>query len=300
MARDWETWLSNSTGPASATEQEDRDRTEKRIADAIAHDSFLAGNVRVFVKGSYANNTNVRRDSDVDIAVEWKAWAFISRTNQASDYSWAQLGVATASHDMGPAEYRQRVEAALVNAFGSAAGDLSGNKAVTVAASSTTLDADVVPCFRHRRWSRPNREPAIGIRLYPKNGGQIHNWPEQNHINGNAKNANTGRRYKQIVRALKRLENDMVATGRLQAEVHGYFIECLLYNLPDELFQRSTYKATVLAVLTNLWHAIQDGNHHDWVEVNGQKWLWRGGQTWTTGEASDFAHAAWNYVSGNA
>jgi hypothetical protein len=45
MARDWETWLSNSTGPASATEQEDRDRTEKRIADAVARDSFLGGNV---------------------------------------------------------------------------------------------------------------------------------------------------------------------------------------------------------------------------------------------------------------
>ena len=227
MARDWETWLSNSTGPASATEQEDRDRTEKRIADAVARDSFLGGNVRVFVKGSYANNTNVRRDSDVDIAVEWKSWAYVSRTNQATDHSWTQLGVNTTSHDMGPAEYRQRVEAALVNAFGSAAVDLSGNKAVTVAASSTTLDADVVPCFRHKRWSRPNREPAVGIRLFPKNGGQIDNWPEQNRSNGNAKNVNTGRRYKQIVRALKRLENDMVATGRLQAEVHGYFIECL-------------------------------------------------------------------------
>jgi len=299
MARDWETWLSNSTGPASATEQEDRDRTEKRIADAVARDSFLGGNVRVFVKGSYANNTNVRRDSDVDIAVEWKSWAYVSRTNQATDHSWTQLGVNTTSHDMGPAEYRQRVEAALVNAFGSAAVDLSGNKAVTVAASSTTLDAHVVPCFRHKRWSRPNREPAVGIRLFPKNGGQIDNWPEQNRSNGNAKNVNTGRRYKQIVRALKRLENDMVATGRLQAEVHGYFIECLLYNLPDELFRRSTYKATVLAVLANLWQAIQDGNHHDWVEVNGEKWLWRGGQTWTPGEASTFAHAAWNYVSGN-
>ncbi len=33
----------------------------------------LPGSVRVYVKGSYANNTNVRRDSDVDIAVEWTA-----------------------------------------------------------------------------------------------------------------------------------------------------------------------------------------------------------------------------------
>jgi tRNA nucleotidyltransferase (CCA-adding enzyme) len=33
--------------------------------------SDLPSSVRVYAKGSYANNTNVRRDADVDIAVEW-------------------------------------------------------------------------------------------------------------------------------------------------------------------------------------------------------------------------------------
>src|SRR3954469_19674815 len=93
MARDWETWLQNSIGPASDTEEADRDRTEKRIREAIQADGRLAGNVRVFVKGSYANNTNVRRDSDVDIAVEWKSWAYITKTNEAAKYDWAELGI---------------------------------------------------------------------------------------------------------------------------------------------------------------------------------------------------------------
>src|SRR3954465_4654842 len=94
MARDWETWLRNSIGPASPTEEADRDRTEKRIRDAILADGRLAGNVRVFVKGSYANNTNVRRDSDVDVAVEWTSWSYISKVNDAVSLSWDQLGVA--------------------------------------------------------------------------------------------------------------------------------------------------------------------------------------------------------------
>jgi predicted nucleotidyltransferase len=299
MARDWETWLRNSIGPASDTEEADRDRTEKRIRDAIQAYSRLAGNVRVFAKGSYANNTNVRRDSDVDIAVEWKSWAFISKVNKAANYDWDQLGVSLG--DSGPAtgEYRQWVEEALIQAFGTPSVDTTGNKAITVTGGSTTLDADVVPCFRHKEYMTPGQEPAVGTRLYPKNGGMIENWPDQQKANGNTKNANSGRRYKQIIRAFKRLENDMVQVGQLSDEVHGYFIECLLYNLPNDVFQLPTYKATALDVLARLWRAIEDDEHTDWVEVNGRKWLWRGGQTWTPGEASNFAYTGWNYIKGN-
>jgi hypothetical protein len=35
MARDWEVWLATASGPASPTEEQERDRTEKRIRDPI-------------------------------------------------------------------------------------------------------------------------------------------------------------------------------------------------------------------------------------------------------------------------
>lgn len=298
-ARNWETWLKNSIGPASDTEQADAERTEKRIRSAIEADPRLAGKVRIFVKGSYANNTNVRRDSDVDIAVEWNSWAFISRVNDARSYSWDQLGVSTTDRGPEPAEYRRWVEEALTAAFGGAKVDTSGNKAITVVRNTNTLDADVVPCFQHKRYDGPGRTPHIGIRLYPRKGGIVENWPEQNRINGNQKNRETSYRYKQIVRALKRLENDMVAVGLLRSEVHGFFIECLLYNLPNHVFGYQTYKQTMLEVLAKLWNEINDGRHHDWVEVNGLKWLWRDGQSWTDEEAAEFAKKAWNYIKGN-
>jgi predicted nucleotidyltransferase len=299
VTRDWEPWLKNSIGPASDTEQADAERTEKRIRSAIEADGRLAGKVRIFVKGSYACGTNVRRDSDVDIAVEWNAWAYISRSNDAKKYTWEQLGVSTGNPDPEPSVYRRWIEEALVAAFGSAKVDLSGNKAITVKRGTNTLDADVVPCFRHERYDAPGRKPHVGIRLYPPSGASIENWPEQNRVNGVQKNADTSRRYKQIIRALKRLENDMVASGRLSNEVHGFFIECLLYNLADGVFTDASYKQAMLDVLARLWHQINDGKHLDWVEVNGLKWLWRSGQTWTDEEAKDFAWEAWNYVKGN-
>jgi hypothetical protein len=64
------------------------------------------------------------------------------------------------------------------------------------------------------------------------------------------KNSNSGRRYKQLVRAMKRLENDMVQTGRLAKEVHGYFIECLLYNIPNPTFTDPSYKTTAKSILS--------------------------------------------------
>lgn len=301
MARDWETWLKNATGPASTTEEADRDRTVKRIRDAINADTRLAGNVDVFVKGSYANSTNVRRDSDVDVAVEWKTWWYLSKVNDAANLSWDKLGVTTSdAGKLGPtdAEYRRWVEEALDAVFGSSNVDKSGTKHITVTGGSTTLDADVVPSFRHHCYYGRN-DYRKGSQLRPVGRSHVNNWPQQCYDNGVSKNTATTRRYKQIIRAVKRLENDMVEVGRLQSPVHGYFVECLLYNLPNATFQASSYKETVLDVLARLWNEINDDKHGDWVEVNGLKWLWRSGQTWTAQEASNFAYKGWNYIKGN-
>lgn len=295
MARDWETWLKNSIGPASATEEQDRDRTEKRIRDAIAADSRLSGNVRVFVKGSYANNTNVRQDSDVDIAVEWKRWSYVERVNEAKDYSFDQLGINTTDEGPTTSEYRRWVEEALLQAFGSAAVE-PGNNAIVVKKGPTSLDADVVPCFRLLRYMRLGRDPVAGNRLYPRSGPHKSNWPDQHKANGIAKNTDTQKRFKQMVRALKRLENDMVATGRLKEDLASYFIECLLYNVDDRMFGIGGYKRTAEAILAEIWNAIDKAEHNEWVEVNYLKWLWRDGQSWTAKQASDFAYAGWNYI----
>jgi len=64
--------LSKWTQPAYENEDARRENTEKLIGEAIQSNSFLAGlSIDVYAKGSYKNNTNVRRDSDVDVAVEY-------------------------------------------------------------------------------------------------------------------------------------------------------------------------------------------------------------------------------------
>ena len=58
------------TKPASDTEEQKIENTINMIKSAInASSEFDDLTVEIFVQGSYANNTNVRTNSDVDVCV---------------------------------------------------------------------------------------------------------------------------------------------------------------------------------------------------------------------------------------
>lgn len=303
MERDWEAWLRNAaTGPSDA-EKERRDRTETRIRDAIgASPEIPAKDVRVFAKGSYANNTNVRLDADVDVAVEWIGSFATMKVFDAKDLQDADLDlvdVPPGSPPQTPADWRAQVERALLAALGSAV-DTSGDKAVTVGASSSTLDADVVPCYRLRRYDSRTVFHE-GIRLFPRSGGHVDNWPQQNLENGRAKNTATGRRYKETVRCIKRLENDMLDRGVIGKEVHSYLLECLTYNVANARFNSASYLERTRSVLAWLWAGLRTegdraNEYEDWHEVNELKYLFRSTQRWTRLEAYEFVNRAWDEI----
>ena len=57
--------------PSSDHEKEKQDRALRMVKSAIdGWPAFKGVSYRIYAKGSYANNTNVRLDSDVDIAVQ--------------------------------------------------------------------------------------------------------------------------------------------------------------------------------------------------------------------------------------
>ena len=171
MARDWEAWLQTAAQPASAIEEAERDRTLTRIQRAIANSTEIdSSKVRVYVKGSYASNTNVRRDSDVDVAVEWTGWSYIRRHTSIKDKTDAELGINLTTQGPSPAEFRAQIERALISTFGAAPVDTSGDKAITVSRGTDSLDADVVPCFR-LNFYHGRGDVHRGHRLWPRSGG---------------------------------------------------------------------------------------------------------------------------------
>lgn len=287
--------LSGWTGPSSNTEQEKQERTERMIRDAIAaHQPLKNVGLSVFAKGSYANNTNVRADSDVDIAVEcteaeyWEEAQPGLRPSNSSDYQgrWT------------PSLLRSELTAALVAQFGKDAVDSSNSTAIFVKSSTARVDADVVPCFSFRRYM-PGGNDWLGTMIFKTTGGRIINYPDQQLSEGRAKNTNTGNSFKRGVRVLKRLENVLVAEKRCK-ELASYFVECLAYNCPDAAFAHSTWTETVKAMLLAIWNNTQGDEPAEdserWLEVNRCFFLFYPQQKWTRADAREFAQAAWTYL----
>lgn len=303
-SRDWETLLQNWIKPASATEDDKRKRTENEIKAAIQACSIPNSSIRVYAKGSYANSTNVRADSDVDIAVEWTDIFYYDQTDAAAGRSREDLQITPATGAFsgagGERELKDAIEAAMVQQFGRGA-VTRNNKAITVRESHRSLAADVVPCFSYRRYFSLGGlgipQFHVGTCLFPDDGSEkVINWPQQHYDNGITKNDGTRRRYKRMVRVLKRLENGMVEKGLID-EVPSYLIECLVYNVPNANFGGPRYVDDLRAVLAVIFNeTLVGGNAGKWVEVNGLKWLFHPTQKWTRNQAHQFAGMAWDYV----
>lgn len=250
----------------------------------------------VIPKGSYPNGTNVRVDSDVDIAVAQRRFFFSERDGERSGLQ-AQLGYRK-SVRYADADFRHEITRALRERFGPDC-DCTGKTAITVSENSGRVSADVVPSFHFRRYSGAGffEDCDHGLTTLRTDGRWIVNYPSQQLSRGRWKNFATFGQYKRSVRILKRIENDLVNDG-VVAKLASYFIECLVYNVPSEKF--ATFRLDPLthnlrAVLAYIKDATRtpDGTA-DWTEVNGIKPLFGSGQSWEPQHARRLATAAWH------
>lgn len=282
--------LSGWTGPSSSTEQDKQDRTERMIRQAIdSHDPFNNCSLKVFAKGSYANNTNVRSDSDVDIAVECTECHYWEESEKGNHLpSGPYEGIWT------PAKLRAELLSAM-NAKFPGQVDSSGSTAIQINSNSARVDADVVPCFSYRYYM--SHGTRNGTKIFKTDGSSIVNYPNQQKENGTAKNNRTGYAYKKGARLLKRIENAMAQDGTFR-ELPSFFMECLAYNCPDNVFSHLTWTERLRAMLVHIWNSLQGDEEPTsgrWKEVNEYFFLFHINQKWTRKDGRDFAKAAWNY-----
>jgi hypothetical protein len=303
MARDWEETLRAWVKPPSDNEDAKRNKTEEEIKTALRASPLLKPiGYKVYAKGSYANNTNVRLDYDVDIAVECTDFYYHDQTGAAADAKKAAVESKFTPYKGGytSKQFKADVEQALVDYYGRSAVK-RGNMAMRVREKKTTLPADVVPCFEYHLvydtdfWG--NVKYHQGTRLYPDAGSHIHNWPQQQYAKGVAKNEATGSRYKRMVRALKRLENELVKKGKLKTELPSFLMECLVYNVPNDHFHHKTYLTDMREVLAYIFNqTLKYEKCEEWREVSERKYLFRPSQPWTWQQSHDLADQAWEYM----
>lgn len=299
MNRDWESIFSTWYQRASDAEQSRYENTCSAIKEALRGSPALNGySFDVYPKGSYPAFTNVVRDSDVDIAVELTTFFGTEFIHQAEGLTLSDVGVTPYTGDATLAGFKDDVERALISGFGAGAID-RGKKAMHLRESSRSLKADVVPCVTHRTWvARHSSRTGIRLRNDERPTEQIHNYPRQHLEEGTRKNDACSRRYKRVVRILKRLENEMVDRGVIEV-VPSFLIESLVYNVPTGSFEANTWTARVDNALTYIFNGTKTDDCNasdDWLEVNRCKYLFASVQSWTRETANDFALQAWRYV----
>lgn len=295
---DWEAWLRAAKEPPTEHEDAKRQRTEDQIRQALRDHAALNGRPYVvYTKGSYANNTNVRLNYDVDIAVEFRGYFYYDLMFDVQGRPPRDVGITPSSDPCTRNQFKADIRSALENAFGASA-VAAGDIAYRVREQKTTLPADVVPCWEYRRYDRiVNGIPVFheGSRVYPTSGGYKDNYPKVQLDNGIAKNNRTSYRYKWMVRALKRLQTKLVNDGLLASELPSYLMECLVYNVPDGKFGQSTYKADMRAVLATIFNAtLSSGDSDDWCEVHELRYLLRGTSDWSKADVHRLAAVAWD------
>jgi hypothetical protein len=283
--------------PSSENEQAKQERAERMVRQAVDKWSQDYANISIkhVPKGSYTNNTNVRQDSDVDIAVVRTDYHYFDVSALRPEDRHSGSGT---SYPLEGLQFRNSLAQSLKSRFGANC-DTTGSTAIELKENDGRVSADIVPSFEFRKYyydAVGNISFHVGQKVYKTDGTTVFNYPDQQLINGRTKNLATGKRYKQLVRILKRAENDLVDAGKIEP-LPSYFMECLMYRVPNAHFNHTgTTPLTddLTAAIRFIWNATkEDGAAQNWLEPNEIKSLFGGSQKWTMADAHDLTLKVW-------
>jgi len=228
--------------------------------------------VKLFIQGSYANNTNVRTQSDVDIAVVQED-IFTTKYRSSTTFPQSDSDYGFYTSTPSAKSFKDEVEECLKNKFGT---DVERkNKSIKVQGNTYRKDADTVPCRRYKDYQNDyHKDPENyigGILITPDVGSTIINYPEQHIFNGKKKNNETNTYFKKMVRIIKNMRYLMSDFGYLSADsVSSFGLESLLWNIPNsEFLKYTTYRYTFDEVISYLH--VDQTSLGSYKEVNGIK-----------------------------
>jgi predicted nucleotidyltransferase len=226
--------------PSSAKSQ----HTYQQIQNALNQSAALKGkNIEIYLQGSYANSTNTRLDSDVDVVIQLNSTFShdISKLEPVQQLVFHQT-YANATYDW--SDFRLDVIRALTAYFGQTKIKTTGNKSVKLIGDEYLLNGDIVPSLQHRVYNSFDPTHKFnyveGMKFWTiKENKEIINFPKVHKYNGEQKNAThrTDEMYKDIVRILKTIRRKIIEQHNFDPGLApSYFVECAVYNVPDGHF----------------------------------------------------------------
>ena len=283
--------------PASETEEKRISNAIKMIKEAIKdYENLKDRNIEIFVQGSYANNTNVRTKSDVDVCIMLKDTFYCEYPDGYTDGHYG-FSIGINSFD----EFRKDVINALKNKYGKE-NVKPGNKSIKMKSTSYRVEADAVPSFQYRNYKIINsidRNHFIeGIKFYSNTGNEIINYPKEHIEKGKRKNTDTQRKYKRTARIFKRIRHQMIQDGiSVKKCISSFLIESLLFNVPDFQF---TYNEPWNNKIKDIIKYLQDDDKSNYTEVSGKLDLFDNTRKWDIASVDNFLKQMYNFLGYNS
>lgn len=251
----------------------------------------------VFLQGSYGNSTNIYAESDVDIVIRLDD-TFHSDLEQLTGEEKTAQEIAFEDASYTYSDFKRDVTTVLTRQYGGAVQE--GDKAIQIAANGSRRKADVIVATQFRRyWSfRSDLDSTYteGICFFNAAGERISNYPKLHAAQLTVKHQNTVNRLKPLARVFKNMRSLMVDGGLIEpGTAPSYYLEGLLYNVPDRLFA-TRFGDSVVNVLN--WY-MQEAKKDDLLCANEQFYLLRNGfhTSWSPSDCNAFIAAAvqlWN------
>lgn len=290
--------LSAMSQPASDTEEQKLERARLQVMDAISG-TKISSTCKVFGKGSYYNNTNIRLNSDIDVCV---CYCPTFKFKLPDGDSPKNHNITLSNDTYTYTKFKSDVARLLKAKFGDE-NVVIKNKCIHVRENTYHAEIDVVPTWYHRTYpDKTSNSYHQGVILYTPSGEAVINYPEQHYNNGVSKNDATRKRYKHLVRIIKNLKNKMEEEGYYSnANVTSFLLESLVYNLPDSCFLTSddTYdwNTIVRSLIIEIWNDTKPDCDlwKDWTEVSELLPLMYN-HKWSRDDVNSFMYHLWNFL----
>lgn len=263
-----ETW----SHQGSITQSSNTYNSIKNVLEASTT-PYAGKSFKVFLQGSYGNDTNIYAESDVDIVIRLDE-CFFSDLNDLSEEEKAAHKQTFSDATYTLATFKQEVLSVLHAQYGSAV--QPGMKAIVIDASASRRKSDVIVSCQFRRYSRfrssNDSKYEEGICFFNSAGERIANYPKQHTTNLTSKHQASSKWLKPMVRVLKNLRSKLVEDGVIKAGIApSYYFEGLLYNVPTAKYTTS-YQDCLVNVLN--WY-LKEAAKENLVCANEQYYLLR-------------------------
>ncbi|CAI8246012.1 MAG: Uncharacterised protein [Cryomorphaceae bacterium] len=296
MAKFTEKTLTYWTKPPSDTEESKLENAERMVREAISEDETLKSkSTETFGQGSYANNTNVKNNSDIDINVRYTGgFYFILPPNtEEKDVGLDKLSGSSYSYT----EFKNDIETALVNKFGRKE-VVRNDKCITIKENSYRVETDVVPTWNYRLYSE-NGNYELGSKFITDSNRWVINYPKQHIENGIDKNKKTSRRFKRLTRLHKKIRYEMIDDGlTVNSNIKSFLLECLVWNVPNNIFDDyDTWNERLKQSIIYLYQNTKEQEKcNEWEEVSELLYLIRDSRKWTRKDINDYLLQLWGYL----